>query len=85
MGTIAARDCIRVIELTEQVASAALLASVQALLFRQAAGEVPPDPPALKTCEEVLKYYKPLEEDRPLENELRETISMIRSGAFTGL
>jgi histidine ammonia-lyase len=87
MGTIAARDCIRVIELTEQVASAALLAAVQALLFRrdQAGSSAGEPPAAAKTCEEVLEYYKPLEEDRPLENELRETIRRIQSGKFTGL
>ena len=43
MGTIAARDCIRVLELTEQVAAACLLAFTQGVELRKAepgAGEV---------------------------------------------
>jgi len=35
MGTIAARDCLRVLELTEQVAAAMLLATIQALALRR--------------------------------------------------
>src|SRR5690606_30847062 len=35
MGTIAARDCLRVLELTEQVAAAALLAVTQGLELRE--------------------------------------------------
>ena len=34
MGTIAARDCLRILELTEQVAAACLLACVQAVELR---------------------------------------------------
>ena len=40
MGTIAARDCIRVLELTEQVAAAVTLGSVQALELRTESGEL---------------------------------------------
>ncbi len=40
MGTIAARDCLRILQLTEQVASAVLLASVQGLKLRIKSGEV---------------------------------------------
>ena len=48
MGTIAARDCLRVLELTEQVAAALVLATAQAaeLRFR---GETPALTPALST------------------------------------
>ena len=34
MGTIAARDCIRIIELTEQVAAAMLIAVIQGVELR---------------------------------------------------
>jgi histidine ammonia-lyase len=54
MGTIAARDCLRVLELTEQVAAALTLATVRA-------------------------YSEFLDEDRPLEGDLRRTIELIRS------
>jgi histidine ammonia-lyase len=74
MGTIAARDCIRVIELTEQVAAA-----VQALLFRREEKGFTSKATAAQPCEEVLQYYKPLEEDRPLDKDLLESISRIRT------
>ncbi|MDR1931026.1 MAG: aromatic amino acid ammonia-lyase [Treponema sp.] len=86
MGTIAARDCIRVLEISEQTASALLLAAVQALLFRtEEAPEKAAPPEADRTCKEVLEYYKPLEEDRPLDGDLRETIARIRSRSFSVL
>ena len=40
MGTIAARDALRVLELTEQVAAAHVIACGQAMRLRQRAGEV---------------------------------------------
>ncbi|MDR1390727.1 MAG: aromatic amino acid ammonia-lyase [Treponema sp.] len=86
MGTIAARDCIRVLELSEQVAAAVLLAAVQALLFRaEESPEKQLPPAAVASCKEVLEYYKPLEEDRPLDADLRETVDRIRKGTFSGL
>src|SRR3954463_8365563 len=42
MGTIAARDCLRVLELSEQVAAAMLLAVQQAILLRRRQGELGP-------------------------------------------
>ena len=80
MGTIASRDCIRVIELTEQVAAAVLLAASQALHFRLERGEV--DPKRLdgvrKTLEQVFEHFKPLTCDRQLEGDLRKTLELIR-------
>ena len=40
MGTIAARDCLRVLELTEQTAAATLMAAVQAIHLRVKQGEL---------------------------------------------
>ena len=81
MGTIAARDCIRVLELTEQIAAAELLAVTQAIYLRKN----DPDfdqaaitPVIEKLYSQVREDFDILDEDRPLEMTLRETISAIR-------
>jgi histidine ammonia-lyase len=79
MGTIAARDCIRIIELTEQVLAACLLASSQALHLR---GRQNAETAAMQTAETVFSYFAPLEADRPLDKALRETIAKIQKEAF---
>ena len=80
MGTIAARDCIRVLELSEQVAAATLLASAQALRIRLERGEISED--RLKNLQEtynqVFSKFAPLECDRQLEQDLRNTLELIR-------
>ncbi|MGL1936862.1 MAG: aromatic amino acid ammonia-lyase [Fibrobacterales bacterium] len=80
MGTIAARDCIRVIELTEQICSACLLAVVQALDLRVKKGELQPARTIhLKTIiDQVHNHFVFLTEDRPLEKDLRSTLQLIR-------
>jgi len=76
MGTIAARDCIRILELTEQVAAAALLAAVQGVELR---GNLETLSPALKTTVEQVRQYSPfLCTDRALEQELRLCLELIR-------
>ncbi len=47
MGTIAARDALRVLELTEQVAAAALLAANQGVWLRSQQPQAHALPPAL--------------------------------------
>ncbi|MDL2230048.1 aromatic amino acid ammonia-lyase, partial [Treponema sp. OttesenSCG-928-L16] len=85
MGTIAARDCIRIIELTEQAAAASLLAAAQALKLRLDKGEISAETAAgvSKTADEVFAEYRFLEDDRPLEKELRKTTERIRGEYFT--
>lgn len=81
MGTIASRDCLRVLALTEQVASASLLAASQALFLRQAQGELQRDllSPALQAMlSSIEKDFEMVQEDRPLEEELRCFIRKIR-------
>lgn len=81
MGTIASRDCLRVLELTEQVASAALLASTQAMVLRLRQGELQPEQlsPALHgMLYAVLEDFEPVVEDRPLETDLRRVVHMIQ-------
>lgn len=84
MGTIAARDCLRVLELSEQVAAAALVAAVQGVELRQrlgglAATDCAPLQPALtQTLAEVREISPFLTEDRALEAELRALVAAIR-------
>jgi len=81
MGTIAARDCLRVLELTEQVAAAALLAATQGLELRERQDTLAhPLTPALAGMKQAVREFCPfLEEDRPLEHTLRDTLSRIRA------
>ena len=82
MGTIAARDCLRVLELTEQVAAAMLLATVQGLALRTRQGthavdRLAPDARAFFTAlQEGLPF---INEDRALESVLRDLVKGIQS------
>ncbi|MGF1794942.1 HAL/PAL/TAL family ammonia-lyase [Photobacterium swingsii] len=81
MGTIASRDCLRVLQLTEQVAAASLLAATQALELRKKHNELDDNhfSPALKAMTTaVLNDFEPVIEDRPLEGDLRKFIAMIQ-------
>jgi histidine ammonia-lyase len=79
MGTIAARDCLRVVELTEQVAAAMLVAARQALELRQRAD------PRARLLDAPAGMYEQLrsrialvEEDRALDAELLALVRDIR-------
>lgn len=80
MGTIAARDCVRVLELSEQVVTACLLAVSQALRLRIKQGEL--DSTSLGQIEVLLSHvsrvFPLVEADRPLETELRTTLETVR-------
>ncbi|MGZ8916329.1 MAG: HAL/PAL/TAL family ammonia-lyase [Methylobacter sp.] len=76
MGTIAARDCIRILELTEQVAAAVLLAAVQGVELR---GNMEALSPALQETVKLVRHASPfLSTDRALEQELRASLALIR-------
>ena len=82
MGTISARDCLRILELTEQVAAAVLLASSQALELRLRSGELLQShlvPALLHMKESLSSEFEFLAEDRPLEGDLRHFTAKIRS------
>jgi histidine ammonia-lyase len=82
MGTIAARDALRVLELTEQVAAAHVMACGQALKLRQAAGEI--TPAMLAPGVQVLVQATPLiEEDEPLDKRLAELTAAISHRTWT--
>lgn len=82
MGTIAARDCLRVLELTEQVAAALLVTVRQAISLRLKAGEIETG----QLGPDVTKFYAALEgdipfidEDQPLEATLRQLLARIQT------
>lgn len=86
MGTIAARDCMRVLVLTEQVTAASLLAATQALVLRKDQHELDEShlSPGLKAItESVLSEFEPVVEDRPLEADLRHFMTLIQSRHWT--
>ena len=80
MGTIAARDCVRVIELTQQVCAATILACVQGIELRKQRGDLKDAQltPAIRAfCADVRRFSPFVDEDRPLENDLRKMIELI--------
>jgi histidine ammonia-lyase len=78
MGTIAARDCLRVLELTEQVAAAHTLATVQAARLRLRIDSATPVPAPLQTFVENVGAQSPfVDEDRALEADLRALTARI--------
>ena len=83
MGTIAARDCLRVLELTEQVVAALLITVRQGVALRL---RVQPDAAlhaSLSNMTEVLGNDVALiVEDRRLEPDLRLLLERIRSQAW---
>ena len=85
MGTIATRDCLRVLELTEQVAAALLLAVIQGLKLRAREGgpvgayamdRMSPD--ARRFFEELGEVLPFLEEDLALDAVLRDQVAGIQ-------
>ncbi len=75
MGTIAARDCVRILELTEQVAAALLFAVVQGVEMRhdECLGDE-----LQQTIAEFRQHFAFLENDRALDKELRQCVDLIR-------
>jgi histidine ammonia-lyase len=85
MGTIAARDCLRVLELTEQVAAAQVLAVYQGVALRERQGELRVAalaPEVRAFIEAVGERFEVLEEDRRLDNTLAGMVNAIRAQAW---
>ncbi|SDI76732.1 histidine ammonia-lyase [Ferrimonas sediminum] len=83
MGTISARDALRVLTLTEQVASALLLASYQALTLRQRQeGGLALTAGIAGLTDQVASEFDLVIEDRPLEQSLRHTLMGIQQGRW---
>jgi len=83
MGTIAARDCLLVLDLTEQVVAALLITVRQGVWLRQQVNPELQPHAALATMQDALAGdIKPVEEDRRLEPDLRLMLERIRSQAW---
>jgi len=79
MGTIAARDCLRVLELTEQVAAALLISVRQGVWLRLRTNPETAAPAAMHAMMvELGEDVAPVVEDRRLEPELRVLLAHIR-------
>ncbi len=83
MGTIATRDCLRVLELSEQVTAAVAIAANQAVALREKTAPVCLGREASQFCARLREHSPWLDEDRPLERELRAVIALIRSQAVS--
>jgi histidine ammonia-lyase len=79
MGTIAARDCRRVLELAETVASIVLLAACQALDLRGGGSQLRR---ALALREAVRKGVPMVGEDRRQDRDIERVLAMLREGAL---
>jgi histidine ammonia-lyase len=78
MGTIAARDCVRILELTEQVVISSLLAACQGAQLRSQLNQEQPPLAISRMVEDVGRDFDFLEEDRALEKELRFWLDEVR-------
>lgn len=83
MGTIAARDCLRVLELTEQVAAAMLIAARQGLALRRRLQDVPMEAPLAGFVADLERRIALVEEDRALDGDLRRLCNAIRQRSWT--
>jgi histidine ammonia-lyase len=85
MGTIAARDAIRVLELTEQVCAAHMIATLQAIRIRLAAGNIKKNHLTEKTLSYIDAIYDIIPyitDDQPLDNTLRTLTELITLRKF---
>ncbi|HEX5693754.1 MAG TPA: aromatic amino acid ammonia-lyase [Arenimonas sp.] len=84
MGTIAARDALRVIELTEQVVAALLVTARQGIALRRAldgGAQLAAAPEAM--YDDLASRLPLVVEDRALDVELRQLLAAIRAEAWS--
>ena len=82
MGTIAARDCLRVLQLTEQVFAAHLLAVTQAIQLRIQQQQLNAEHLSASMQQflnEILSDFELVYEDRALEGSLRCFVQQIQN------
>jgi histidine ammonia-lyase len=83
MGTIAARDCLRVLELTEQVVAALLITVRQGVWLRcRLNSSVQPSAPLQAMLDRLDADFSTVAEDRRLEPDLRLLLERIQSHAW---
>ena len=86
MGTIAARDCLRVLELTEQVVAAMLITARQGLALRRRLEPGLALPPALAAFEaDLADQVAFVTEDRALDADLQALLARQRSRHWESL
>jgi len=86
MGTIAARDALRVIELTEQVVAAQMIATLQGLRLREREGTLNTknySADLLIFIKEISKFIPFIEEDQRLDILLKEIVSHIQNRTWS--
>jgi histidine ammonia-lyase len=79
MGTIAARDCLRILELSETVAAILTLASSQAVDLR---GEKESGQESIQLRDRVRKFVPMLVEDRRQDHDIARILELHRRGAL---
>lgn len=82
MGTIAARDALRVLDLAEQVAAASLIAARQGLALRQRLSPVALSPALTGMYGDLCERLPLIVEDRALDRELNGLVAAIRTQAW---
>ena len=82
MGTIAARDALRVLELTEQVVAGMLIAARQALELRLKISKLPLPAPLREFLNDLSTAVPLVVEDRALDKELQELLYGMRTGKW---
>lgn len=85
MGTIAARDAIRVLELTEQTAAASLLAATQATELRVQQNQIKRNDLSnslISALDQSRQQTQFLAEDRPLDSDLRRLLTCIEEQSW---
>ena len=80
MGTIAARDCLRVLELSEQVGAAMLIAARQALSLRQRLQPLQLTASPAAMFDALCNAIDFVEEDRALDRDLHRLLQGMREG-----
>jgi len=78
MGTIAARDCLRVLELSEQVVAAMQIAARQALGLRERLQALRLSPQLAAWRDELARLVPLIEEDRALDTTLQQLLARLR-------
>jgi histidine ammonia-lyase len=82
MGTIAARDCVRVLELTEQVVAALVIAVRQGVWLRGRAKPLTLSDTLSAHFAELEAAVPAIEEDRALDGDLRHVMALIERRAW---